>query len=229
MTEAHLARRNAAPAVIVLAKSPEPGRAKTRCSPPCSPRQAADLARAAIVDTLAVVCQVPASRRIVVLEGEPGNWLPPGFEVIAQRTGTLGERIDGAFADVGQPAILVGMDTPQMDSMVLTEAIRWMAEQPAEAVVGPADDGGFWAVGLSAPPPGLFASVPMSREDTCRSLLAALVGHAITCRALPFLSDFDDFDTARAIARTVPGSRFAAAVSRIEQAIEAGVSRGASQ
>ena len=225
MTRLRTVRGDPAPAVIVLAKSPEPGRAKTRCTPPCSPGQAADLARAAIVDTLAVVREVTASRRVVVLDGEPGDWLLPGFEVIVQRTGTLGERIDGAFADVGQPAILVGMDTPQMEPRVLTEAISWMAAQPAEAVVGPADDGGFWAVGMGAPPPGLFASVPMSREDTCRSLLAALVGHAITWRALPFLSDFDDFETACAIARAIPGSRFAAAVSQIEQAIETGVLR----
>ena len=224
MTSSGSERAALAPAVIVLAKAPEPGRVKTRCTPPCSPGQAADLSRAALVETLDIVRKVRA-RRVLVLDGTPGDWLLPGFEVIAQRAGTLGERIDGAFADVGQPAILVGMDTPQMDPTVLTEAIGWLAAHPAEALVGPADDGGFWAVGMSAPPPGLFASVPMSRDDTCRSLLAALVEHAITWRALAFLSDFDDFETACTIARTIPGSKFAAAVLKIEHAIETGVSR----
>ena len=203
------------PTLIVLAKAPIPGQVKTRCSPPCSPEQAAQLARASLVDTLRTVLDVPASRRVVVLDGDQGDWLPAGFEVIAQRTGSLGERLDGAFADVGGPALLVAMDTPQLDAGMLAEAAHQLATRPGEALVGPADDGGFWGIGLSYSPPGLFAQVPMSRSDTCRSLLDALAGFAIPWAPLPFLADFDDFETARAIAETIPTSGFAAAVRQI--------------
>ena len=203
------------PALIVLAKAPIPGQVKTRCSPPCTPEQAAQLARASLDDTLRIVLDVPTSRRVVVLDGDPGDWLPAGFEVIPQRIGTLGERLDGAFADVGGPAILVAMDTPQLDAGMLAEAAHQLATRPGEALVGPADDGGFWGIGLSYSPPGLFARVQMSRDDTCRSLLDALFGFAIPWRPLPFLTDFDDFETACAIAQTIPTSAFAEAVGQI--------------
>ena len=203
------------PALIVLAKAPIPGQVKTRCSPPCTPEQAAQLARASLDDTLRTVLDVPASRRVVVLDGDQGDWLPAGFEVIPQRTGSLGERLDGAFADVGGPAILVAMDTPQLDAGMLAGAARQLATRPGEALVGPADDGGFWGIGLSYSPPGLFAQVSMSRDDTCRSLLDALAGFAIPWTPLAFLTDFDDFETACAIAQTIPTSAFAAAVRQI--------------
>ena len=75
-----------APALLVIAKAPVAGRVKTRLSPPCTPAQAARLARAALEDTLAACDDASAAgRRVLVLEGEPDGWLPPGWEVVAQR------------------------------------------------------------------------------------------------------------------------------------------------
>ena len=73
--------------LLVLAKEPVAGRAKTRLTPPLDPRQAAQVARAALLDTLAVVARVPGVRRTVVLDGSPDGWLPPGFAVLPQRGG----------------------------------------------------------------------------------------------------------------------------------------------
>ena len=64
-----------------MAKEPVPGRVKTRLVPPCTPRQAAALAEAALADTLHTVLAAPARRRVLVLEGEPGPWLPAGFDM----------------------------------------------------------------------------------------------------------------------------------------------------
>ena len=90
--------------LIVIAKEPVPGRAKTRLCPPCTPDEAAALAEAALRDTFTAVAAAPAPRRVVVLDGRPGPWLPEGFEVIPQRAGGLAERLAGAFDDVGAPA-----------------------------------------------------------------------------------------------------------------------------
>jgi glycosyltransferase A (GT-A) superfamily protein (DUF2064 family) len=78
-----------------------------------------------------------------VLDGEPGPWLPPGFEIMPQCDGPLDERLAAAFAAVRGPALLIGMDTPQVTPGLL--AVDWRA---ADAVFGPAADGGFWALGL---------------------------------------------------------------------------------
>ena len=91
------------PALLVIAKEPVPGRVKTRLTPPCTPEQAAALARAALEDTLAAALAVDREiRRVLVLDGEPGTWAPDGFELIAQRGEGLAERLAAAFEDAGE-------------------------------------------------------------------------------------------------------------------------------
>ncbi|POX42483.1 glycosyltransferase, partial [Streptomyces sp. Ru72] len=83
--------------LLVIAKEPVPGRVKTRLTPPYTPQEAAALAEAALTDTLNTMLQVPARRRVLVLDGARGPWLPPGFEVLPQAPGGLDERIAAAF------------------------------------------------------------------------------------------------------------------------------------
>ncbi|HEX5587275.1 MAG TPA: glycosyltransferase, partial [Acidimicrobiia bacterium] len=84
--------------VVVIAKTPVPGRVKTRLCPPLQPSEAAELATASLRDTLRAVVAVPRVRRLVALEGEPGAWLPTDFEVVAQPNGGLDVRLAAAFA-----------------------------------------------------------------------------------------------------------------------------------
>lgn len=100
--------------LLVVAKAPRAGRSKTRLCPPCTPEEAAWLAEAALADTLAAVAATPVRRRVLVLSGELGPWLPGGFEVLAQRGDGFDEPLAAAFVDAGTPALLVGMDTPQV-------------------------------------------------------------------------------------------------------------------
>src|SRR5690606_12164251 len=100
--------------LLVIAKEPRPGRVKTRLTPPFTPGQAARLAEAALTDTLHAVAAAPALRRVLVLDGSPGPWLPPGFDVVPQGTGGLDERLADAFAPCGGPALPLGLDTPQL-------------------------------------------------------------------------------------------------------------------
>ena len=109
--------------LLVIAKQPVPGRVKTRLVPPCTHEQAAALAEAALADTLHTVLMAPARRRVLVLEGEPGPWLPAGFDVVPQCGGPLDERLAGAFAAVRGPALLIGMDTPQVTPGLLDRGL----------------------------------------------------------------------------------------------------------
>ena len=114
----------------MIAKTPAAGHAKTRLSPPLSPDQAAELAEAALCDTLEAVLQTSATRRVLVLDGPAGDWVPPGIEVIAQRPVGFAERLAGAFEDVGGTAFLIGMDTPQVTSRLLDSAPQALARLP---------------------------------------------------------------------------------------------------
>jgi hypothetical protein len=196
--------------VIVLAKAPVPGRVKTRLCPPCDPEQAAALAEAALVDTLRSVAATRCERRVLVLDGAPGPWLPAGFEVLPQRGYRLDERLAHAFTDTGTGGVLIGMDTPQVTPARLTGALRALGAPGVGAVLGPSVDGGWWALGLRAPDPGVFLGVAMSTPHTGDAQRARLHELRLCTAALPTLRDVDDFDDALAVARTAPGSRFAA-------------------
>jgi uncharacterized protein len=200
---------------VVIAKEPVPGRAKTRLSPPFTPAEAALLAEAALADTLAAVAAAPVNRHVLALDGAPGDWLPAGFDVIPQRGGGLDERLAAAFADTHAtlplPIVLVGMDTPQVTPRLLANAAGSLASGEADAVFGPATDGGFWLLGLRKPDRSLLAGVPMSRPDTGRQQIDRLTSAGLRVAMAPELTDVDTFREAELVAGAVPGSRFAAA------------------
>jgi len=196
--------------LLVIAKQPVPGRVKTRLVPPCTHEQAAALAEAALADTLHTAAMVPARRRVLVLDGEPGPWLPPGFDIVPQCGGPLDERLAAAFAAVSGPALLIGMDTPQVTPGLLT--VDW---QDADAVFGPAADGGFWALGLRVPDPALLRGVPMSTASTGAVQRARLLAAGLRVADLPVLRDVDTAADAVAVARQSPRGRFAARVREL--------------
>lgn len=209
--------------LLVIAKQPEPGRVKTRLVPPCTHEQAAALAEAALADTLHTMLQVPARRRVLVLDGKPGPWLPSGFDVVPQCSGPLDERLAAAFAAVRGPALLIGMDTPQVTPGLLT--VDWQA---ADAWFGPAADGGFWALGLRVPEPALLRGVPMSTSSTGAVQRARLLTAGLRVADLPQLRDVDMAADAVAVARQAPGSRFAARARELTAVLSpAGAREGA--
>ncbi len=196
------------PTLLVLAKAPAAGRVKTRLCPPCTPGQAAALAAAALRDTLAAVLAVPGVRPLLVLDGAPPGWLPGGLAVVGQRSGGLDERLAGAFAAAGSgPALLVGMDTPQVTTAGLAEAVA--ALQRVDAVLGAAEDGGWWALGLRRPDPELLRGVPTSRSDTGARQRARLAGAGLRVADLEVLRDVDTAADADAVAALAPCTAFA--------------------
>jgi rSAM/selenodomain-associated transferase 1 len=197
-------------ALVVLAKSPVPGRVKTRLCPPLDPEEAADVAAAALADTLDVVAASRCARRILVLDGQIGPWLPPGFSVIPQSDGDLATRLAGAFAAVAGPAVLVGMDTPQLTTELLDRAVSDLERPGTDAVLGPACDGGYWAIGLCRPERRAFDDVPMSVEQTATRQIDQLRALGLRVSLLPWLRDVDRYEDAVLVARAAPATRFAA-------------------
>ncbi|WP_407549215.1 DUF2064 domain-containing protein [Streptomyces sp. Pv4-95] len=206
--------------VLVIAKEPLPGRVKTRLTPPYTPHEAAELAEAALHDTLQAVRAMPARRRVVVLDGRPGGWLPPGFEVRPQSTGGLDERLAAAFAGSSGPTLLIGMDTPQVTPQLVAPALDVYAWRECDAWLGPAEDGGFWALGLAAPDPRLLRGVPMSTHRTGAAQRARLAAAGLRIRELPPLRDVDTAADAEEVASAAPHGRFAAALARLTPVVQ---------
>jgi glycosyltransferase A (GT-A) superfamily protein (DUF2064 family) len=155
------------------------------------------------------------TRRIVVLEGARGPWLPEGFEVIAQRGDGLAERLANATRDVAEALLFVGMDTPQLTPELLGDAVARLAGPGVDAVLGPTADGGYWTIGLQDADPRVFDEVPMSRDGTGAAQLARLTALGLRTARLAQLRDVDTIADAAAVASLAPGTRFAAAFARL--------------
>ncbi|MEU2615834.1 DUF2064 domain-containing protein [Micromonospora sp. NPDC007271] len=213
--------------LLVMAKAPVPGAVKTRLCPPATPGEAARIAAAALRDTLDAGRALPGVTPVLALRGrvadaEDGSDLTAalaGWSVLAQRGGDLGDRLANAHADVatawpGRPVLQIGMDTPQLTPGRLLAAVRRL--DLADAVLGPALDGGWWALGLREPrQAAALRAVPMSTARTGRRTWAALARRGLRTLALPVLRDVDEWPDALAVAAEAPASRFARQVARL--------------
>jgi glycosyltransferase A (GT-A) superfamily protein (DUF2064 family) len=212
--------------VLVMAKSPRPGRVKTRLCPPCTAEEAAAVAEAALADTLEAVAACGAARTVLALDGEPGPWLPPGFDVVRQRGDTFNERLANAWADTSGPGVQIGMDTPQVTAAELDELLTHLDDGPHfpshsararrstgtadPAVLGYAVDGGWWVIGWrTADPRTVFAGIPMSASTTGRAQHTRLQALGFDVRRAEPKRDIDTVDDLAAVAATFPHLRTA--------------------
>ncbi|HEX7658290.1 MAG TPA: DUF2064 domain-containing protein [Pseudonocardiaceae bacterium] len=213
--------------LLVVAKAPVPGLAKTRLCPPATPVQAAEIAAASLLDTLTAVLDTPGTRPVVALTGDLNQArrapelrrLLAFTEVVPQRGETFADRLAHAHTDAadlhpGLPVLQIGMDTPQVTPELLADTAGLLVDAPA--VLGPAADGGWWTLGLRDPrrARALYA-VPMSRADTGLLTREALARSGIRVTAAVTLSDVDTIADAVGVSRLVPSSRFAEAVTSI--------------
>jgi glycosyltransferase A (GT-A) superfamily protein (DUF2064 family) len=206
------------PTLVVLAKEPRPGRAKTRLGTAFSAEECAALAAAAIADTFDAACATHPGRVLAVWDGDPAGYVPSSVPVVAQVDGGLDERIEAAlaagFAYRDAPVVLIGMDTPQVGRSLASLGLddgdtdEGTDEAAGSAVFGPASDGGFWAIGLTRPSPGCVRGVPMSQSDTGERQLERLRAVGLRVVLLPALRDVDTPADAAAIAADRPDLRF---------------------
>ena len=192
-----------------MAKAPRPGHVKTRLCPPLSFEEAAAVAEAALADTLAAVADCGAEHKVIALDGPPGDWLPEGFRLVPQRAGALDERLAHAWNATGRSGVQIGMDTPQVTTSELNRLLDVVANE--SALLGPATDGGWWAIGLPGTDPfRVFAGVPMSTGRTGAVQLARLQGLERNVCLVHEHRDIDTFVDAEAVAATIPQSATAA-------------------
>lgn len=201
--------------ILVIAKSPVPGSVKTRMCPPLTHHQAAYVAEAALRDTLEAAMSVRGARTVLALDGPRGPWLPRGVRVIAQRGTGLADRIASAFSDAGGPAVLIGMDTPQVSSALLASALDKLMSADVDAVLGRAADGGWWAAGLRRADPRAFAGVPMSTIETGVAQRRRFGALGLRVAELKVLRDVDTFEDAVAVASEAPSTLFSAALASV--------------
>jgi glycosyltransferase A (GT-A) superfamily protein (DUF2064 family) len=193
--------------LVVIAKQPVPGRVKTRLIGACSPAEAAELAGCAVADTLGALQGFPCNNKVMLLDGKPDGWLPAGWTVIEQVAGGLDERLAAGFDALPDgPALLIGMDTPQLQAGLLA-----FDPDGYDSCLGLASDGGFWAIGFADPrrARACIQGVPMSTDGTGAEQHRRLVAAGLSVQPLPALTDVDTPATAEVVARLAPQTSFA--------------------
>jgi uncharacterized protein len=208
--------------VLVVAKAPVPGLAKTRLAASVGDRAAADIAAAALLDTLDAVAAADVQARVVALTGDLNRASAAGeirsrladFTVVPQRGADFAERLANAHVDAadaagGLPVLQIGMDTPQVTDELVGECARELLT--ADAVLGLAPDGGWWLLGVTdAVMADCLRTVPMSQPDTGAVTLAALDDTGVHVSLVPTLADVDTVDDIDVVRRACPpGGRFA--------------------
>lgn len=147
------------PALIVFARAPVAGQAKTRLIPALGPERAAELYRCFLLDTIELVRGAPADVLVAVAERQHLDSVRslvrdacPEAEVAVQRGGDLGERIVNALEEtVGSDrshAVVIGTDSPTLPLQRVCEALALSRER--DLVLGPCYDGGYYLVGVHA-------------------------------------------------------------------------------
>ena len=166
-------------AIAVLAKAPLPGFAKTRLIPALGAEGAALLQARLVERSVATACA--ARTGPVTLWGTPDENHPLfqgigarlGVALARQDSGDLGERMLAAIAAAGMPALVIGTDCPALTAVHLRTAAD-ILRSGADAVIIPAEDGGYALIGLRTPARALFSemhwSVPSVMEETRRRL-----------------------------------------------------------
>lgn len=206
---------------LVLAKAPVPGQAKTRLGRQVGMAVAAELAAAALLDTLAACAEAFGRERchlslagdlVDAVRGTEIREALRGWTVRSQRGTTFAERIANAHLETS-PAhagvvVQVGMDTPHATA----QQLRAVAAKAStyDAVLGPAQDGGWWVLAQrDAGAARALLGVPMSTADTHVRTRDAIVASGLSVGEAALMRDVDDADDAAAVATLAPATRFA--------------------
>lgn len=191
--------------LIVFLKYPEAGRVKTRLGRDIGPGRAMNLYQKLLRRTLGIASDFklsqdnqddvdlflffsPPERKAILRKAYPGPW-----EFVPQANGHLGERMGAAFRDVFskgyEQLVLIGTDVADLTVSDLTDAFRFLKGR--EVVLGPAQDGGFYLIGLTLPFEKIFRFDSWSHSSIFERTLRCVDDAGLRVRTLSERRDID--------------------------------------
>jgi len=188
-----------------MAKAPGWLPVKSRLQPPLSADEARALATAFLLDRLDAVTALSGASAVLAFapveaEAAVRALTPPGVRLLAQRGDGLGERLVHLFDDLlaeHAGALALDTDSPTLPMTWVADGLATLAADDADVVLGPSEDGGYWAIGLRAPCPALFAGVPWSTDRVLDATLARAHARGLRVRLLPRWFDVDTAEDLR--------------------------------
>lgn len=196
-------------ALGVMAKVPTPGNAKTRLVPPLTNFEAATLSACFIRDTGACIATAidvlrnttNEARGVAVFtpadsESVLADYMPDNFQFLAQRGETLGERLLSATADLFargfESVCLINSDSPTLPRAYLVETVARLSRAGDRVVLGAADDGGYYLIGVKKAHRQLFERIEWSTSKVLTQTLERAAEIELEVEVLPVWYDVDD-------------------------------------
>ena len=179
------------PTLIVMAKPPVLGKAKSRLAADVGPEVALEVYQRMLAHTLGQARDYMGATRVFhAFEATAYKGFDDFAPVLQQGEG-LGERMAHAFTETGCPALMIGTDCPGVTSALLHQAAQ--ALETADAVVGPANDGGYYLIGLRQWQPGMLEGIPWSTAGVMQATLNQATQLGLNVMQLHELVDIDTF------------------------------------
>lgn len=183
------------PTLIIFIKNPELGKAKTRLAKSVGPERALQIYQALLGHTCKIAQAVDAKRMLFYSSfiDEQDQWPAEDFDKHLQVSGGLGERMTTAFgqafAEQSGPVLIIGSDCAQLTPAIVEAGIKSL--QDHDFVIGPAEDGGYYLLGMRAFQPEVFLDVAWSTETVLPQTLEIIARNGWSHNLLPVLSDID--------------------------------------
>jgi len=194
-------------AIAVMAKAPRAGHVKTRLVPPLTREEAAELYRCLLLDKILQVGTLSGVDLYLAYtppeaRAQMASLVPQDFTLIAQAGADLGDRLHHLSAillERGHPGvIIIDSDTPTLPSTYLLDALDRLQSRNTDLVLGPAEDGGYYLIGLKRPCRSLFDSIPWSGPSVLTETLRRASAQRLEVATLP---PWFDVDTPNDLAR----------------------------
>ena len=192
-------------ALILFAKTPRPGKVKTRLQPDISPEEASKLYQAFVLDLLGSTRNLEGTVRF--LSCDPSKSDPyfkslgerDHLDLIDQRGSDLGQRMRNAFEEVQakgfERLVIIGTDCPNLSVKLIQKAFSYL--EVHDLVLGPSRDGGYYLIGCRGKVPPIFDGIPWSGDQVFRLTLKRVMELNVNCALLPFWYDVDTMDDLR--------------------------------
>jgi rSAM/selenodomain-associated transferase 1 len=188
--------------LIIFVKAPRPGEVKTRIAKSIGVQAACD-AYLALVEVLIGKLRTLSNVQVRYTPDdallEIPQWIQPTWTTAPQGPGDLGQRLTRAFHEAfsggAERVVIIGSDCPEITQHDIESA--WAALDDHEVILGPAEDGGYWLIGLRSQQPALFENVAWSSTMVFEETLSRATTSSLAVCVLRKLSDVDTIEDLR--------------------------------
>lgn len=204
-------------ACAIMAKQPQVGKSKTRLCPPLSLQEAADLSEALLLDTIALISQLPGiDLALAITPPDSRDYFtrvaPPEIRLLPVEGENIGDCLVQtleALLDLGYyKALALNADGPSLPAGFIHQAVSLLDQ--ADLVLGPGEDGGYYLVGMKRLHAGIFAGIPWSTSRVLSQTLARGQALGLSVALAPPWYDIDtvvELERLRKDLRELPAER----------------------